>query len=472
MTNRGPDGRFVPGKTGNPTGRPRSDAWQNTITGVGTSRYDKRLQSTFISDRVSYPQAVQLMKGDDIASKAVRKVVNDALRPGVDLKVSPDISDPKGVQEMVETRWDDLAVADHVKTVGEYERSFGGGAIMIGVQDGQEDLRKPLDLSRVRGLDYLTVYEPREIIPSYYYGNPVSKQFRRPSMYQVSPILSGISDDMHVGAFEVHETRIIPFGGVRVNSDSTHNGWGESVLTSLWRVLRDFNSSWDAVGTITQDYAQSVLKIKDLWKMFADNDMESFKSRMEAIELSRSVCRMTIVDSEEDFERKTVNLGGLPQLLDRIESRMAGAANYPVTVLFGRSPAGMNATGEHDMENYRDTLGDYAARRVLPTFRRVAEILMASEGIFPKSWKVECRPFKQASDADTADIRLKHAQAHAIYIDRGVLMPEEVTESVFGGDAYSSDVFVDVGSRSELDVDPTPEEMLPEPEPKGGEGEQ
>ena len=31
---------------------------------------------------------------------------------------------------------------------------------------------------------------------------------------------------------------------------------------------------------------------------------------------------------------------------------MAGAAEIPVTKLFGRAPAGMNATGESDLANY------------------------------------------------------------------------------------------------------------------------
>ena len=45
---------------------------------------------------------------------------------------------------------------------------------------------------------------------------------------------------------------------------------------------------------------------------------------------------------------------GLPDVYDRVMMDVAGAAKTPVTKLFGRSPAGMNATGESDMNNYYD----------------------------------------------------------------------------------------------------------------------
>lgn len=64
---------------------------------------------------------------------------------------------------------------------------------------------------------------------------------------------------------------------------------------------------------------------------------------------------------ESNFGTRMINKGdaihntqytftGLPDVYDRVMMDVAGAARTPVTKLFGRSPAGMNATGESDLK--------------------------------------------------------------------------------------------------------------------------
>ena len=68
----------------------------------------------------------------------------------------------------------------------------------------------------------------------------------------------------------------------------------------------------------------------------------------------KSNFRLLMLDEagREEFLRVAVQFGGLPDIMDRYQHRVAQARKIPLTRWEGRSPAGMSATGESDMKNY------------------------------------------------------------------------------------------------------------------------
>ena len=54
----------------------------------------------------------------------------------------------------------------------------------------------------------------------------------------------------------------------------------------------------------------------------------------------------------EEYEKVPTNFAGLQDVQEMMHKRLAAAADIPMTRFFGQSPAGMNATGESDMQNY------------------------------------------------------------------------------------------------------------------------
>jgi hypothetical protein len=67
---------------------------------------------------------------------------------------------------------------------------------------------------------------------------------------------------------------------------------------------------------------------------------------------------------------------------------IAGATGIPVTRLFGRSPAGMNSTGESDERMYRQALEQERAVHITPLLDRLIPIVCRSAiGEFPKGAK-------------------------------------------------------------------------------------
>ncbi|MFP3681974.1 DUF1073 domain-containing protein, partial [Pseudomonas sp. SIMBA_041] len=58
---------------------------------------------------------------------------------------------------------------------------------------------------------------------------------------------------------------------------------------------------------------------------------------------------------------------------------ISGASEIPVTRLFGRSPAGMNATGESDLQNYYEVVQQQQESTLGPILDKLLPIICMSE---------------------------------------------------------------------------------------------
>lgn len=448
--------RFVKGQSGNPAGRPkvrndsaRYDGWRSALTGIGHSSYDKRLSHSFLAETVDGDLAAELWRGDDLAARVIETVPSEMLRQGFDVRF-----EDAELSEVVSSRWEDLGFVDALWHALAYERGYGGGAVLLGAADGATDLAEPLDMGRVRSIDWMTALEPRELVPHAYYDNPQAPKYGQPALYKLSPMPQGRSTAGERDVL-VHESRLIVFGGIRVSRRAMRSmefGWGDSVLTRFYPTLRDFNTACSAAGILVADFAQAVFKMKGLAEVVAQDKDAVVAARMAAVELSRSVARAILIDAEEDFKRETTSLSGLPEMLDRFQVRLAAAADMPLTLLMGQSPAGLNATGESDIRFFYDRVKAMQERKLRKPIERVVKIILAALGEKePESWSIHFHPLWQPTDAEQATARYTQAQSDAIYIANGVVSPEEIALARFGSDEYSFNTPIDFKARELLE---------------------
>jgi hypothetical protein len=108
----------------------------------------------------------------------------------------------------------------------------------------------------------------------------------------------------------------------------------------------------------------------------------------------------------------------------------AGAADIPATRLLGRSPEGMNATGESDMRNYYDRLQADQKVRIQPALSRLDEVLLRSVfGSRDEDIYYEWKPLWQLDDVQKAAVGLQKSQAHKIDVDNGLLNPDVLRQA-------------------------------------------
>jgi phage-related protein (TIGR01555 family) len=468
---------------------PHIDAWFNTQTGLGLASRDKTVSASFDVDIVSAEDALIMWRGEPMAARIVETIPNECIRQGVDISIGDDempdkftppepeqpptvpgapvskpapktdaftrrtraavrgqhrrldASDAKPLQEAVQKQLDNLQALQMIREAMCYERAYGGGALLLGANDYTTDLRTPLDLKKVKSLDYLTPLEARELIPLYYYNDPRASKFGQVAIYQLVPFIIGAPVDpteFNPRVVQIHESRLIIFSGARVSRrlmvSSGTFGWGDSVLTRCVRALRGFSSSYQNAEILLQDFAQAVYKVKGLADLIAKDPNALLNSAM-SVELGRSICRAIVVDSEEDFERKSTTLAGYPDLLSKFDQYLAAVAETPLTILMGTSPAGLNATGASDIRWFYDRIASTQQNRVKPAVMRLVEVILAGMGEDPDkiNHSVDFPPLWQPTEKETAEAYFTQAQGDAIYLDRDVVSPEETSLTRFGG---------------------------------------
>lgn len=431
----------------------RADGWASALTGIGNATRDKRLGTRCFVDLIEREQLEAMWRADDMAACIIEVIPAEMMREGYKLKI-PDAQD---AAELIMGKMEDLEVDGKFREALEYERAYGGAAILLGANDGATDLRKPLNELSLRSLDWLTVMAAYELHPTQYYADPQAAKFGQPMMYQLHPDMPAVTN-INRAYVEVHESRLIRFEGVKVSRRQLrmNNGWGDPVLLRVKQILSDFHQSWASAGILMQDFAQAVLKIKDLADLIATNQDDVIRNRATALAMSRSTAGMYLIDSEEDFERKATPMTGMPDMLDKFCLRLAAAAQMPVSMLLGQSPTGLASTGDPNVRWFYDKIAGRQQKHLKPKLDHLARLLMLvrdspTNGVEAEDWSIEFNPLWQASAKEGAETRLIQAQADKLYVvDMAAVSPAEIAVSRFGGDTWSPETIIDQTGRTAL----------------------
>lgn len=469
------DGTFSKGTSGNANGRPRKDnwfrqdGWQSALTGIGNANHDKRISHRFQSKSIPYNDLIEMWRGDDLAARAIEGPPADAFRQGYEIVIGDESKYDK-LKEELEERLTELDVDAIVERAFAMERALGGAAILLGVDDGQ-DLKQPLKLDRVTGIDWMTLLEPCELLPARYYEDPRNKKYGEPEYYQLNTYQSPNSGIAPTegrmpppNQMLIHESRLIVFGGIKVSryqltTRDVGQHWGDSVLVRLADILRDFNIAWQSAGIIVTDFSQAVFSIDNLMQLVAKSP-EKLATRMQALELSRSTARAILIDAKEKFERQSTSVAGLPDLLHQLSLRLAAAIDMPLSLLMGQAPKGLGADSEGDLRLYYDKVRSFQRRKVAPILKIIAGMVMKSmrERGIPKKWAIRFNPLWQLTDAEIAEARLTQARADSMYVKMGSVTPDEIRKSRFHGE-YSYETQVEENKEAPGFVVPVPAGM-------------
>lgn len=441
-----------------------SDGWKNISTGLGIQGRDKRLGSTFagaprLSHNVEFLN--ELYHGDDLVARIINLTPQEMYREWIDLTAGTE--EGRADQEMsalIIQKLDELGAQTHFTDAEVWSDLYGGSLIIIGADDKQ-DASEPLDMDRIETVDFLNVVDRFEVEVDSFYDDPMEDKFGLPKTYRLTAT-SDVQPPQGVtqikGEFNaiVHESRTIRFEGQRTSRRKRreNKGWGDSVLERYIDVIRDFQGASAGIMHLLHDFSQGVFKIKGLAKALASDKDQLVIKRLMMLDIARSIVRAVPLDADgEEFERRGAGVAGLADLYDRMMMRMSAATSYPVTMLFGRSPAGMNATGESDIRLYYDHVSARQETQARPRIEYLLQVLFHAKqgptgGKEPDSWNFEFNPLFQESAKEKAEARLAVAKADEVYLRQGVLDPDEVANSRFGGDTYSPETMLDDEARA------------------------
>ena len=289
-------------------------------------------------------------------------------------------------------------------------RLYGGAAGLIMVK-GQEDLSKPLDL----GMIYPGSFQGLYILDSW--------QGITPNMGLVFdggeevPESYSITDGRGHTVATVHHSRVVRFTGrdlPRIERQ-TELYWGESEVEALYRDVVSHDNVSANMAALTFQANVNTMEVKGLEQLLSIGSPQvqrRFWQVMQAQSVLRSNFATQVVEQGTKLTNTQYSFTGLKDVYESMALNLCGASHYPMTKLFGRSPGGLNATGESDLTNYYDYIDSQREAKLRPVLERLLPVLcMSALGGIPADIEIDFPPLKTPTPTERAEIGKTKAEA-------------------------------------------------------------
>lgn len=296
---------------------------------------------------------------------------------------------------------------DKLKRGMQWGRLYGGALGVMLVKHQGYDLSQPLQLDWIMPGDFagLLIFDRwNGVNPSSELIEDISDpDYGYPKYYTVTDPAGG-------GSVKIHYSRVARFPGATLPfwEEIAEMQWGASVIESIFDELRKRdNVSWN-IAQLTFMANIRVLKMQDLGQLLAATDNESQAELLRTLEAQNMLLNnmgMQVMDAADGLETHQYTFGGLADCYQQFIMDISGAAEIPVTRLFGRSPSGLNATGESDLQNYYDMIAEKQESYLRPILNKVLPpFIISTLGSLPDDFDFEFDPVAEPTDKERADL--------------------------------------------------------------------
>ena len=411
------------------------DGWENVFTNLGVTGKDKRLGATMNYRPLTEKQLEDLHDGDDIAERVVNLIPIEGTRDWIETKFKDDDNLNKLMTEHIEG----LDMQARIQKAWSFSRLYRGAAIFLSVDDGLP-LEEPLNVDRLVRLKSLTVLNSFELQAQNIIRDINDKHFGLPESYIISP-RSGAASELNV-----HHSRIIRFEGTKISQTAfiTNDYWGDSILTRLFNVLRNFNSAHDSIASIVQDFNVGILKLQNLSSLIEADEDDAIVARLRIMNLSKSILGTILLDADsETFENKTVPMANLDKVIGKINERLVSATNMPHNKILGMGPkTSLSGGGESEEKDWLTNIANLQNLIIKKPIGQILDLIQLSKQgptrgkIHPDfSWKF--RPLWQPSQKETVETKKLQSETDKIYWEIGALTGSQIAKDAFTGDEFS-----------------------------------
>lgn len=302
-------------------------------------------------------------------------------------------------------------------------RLYGGAAAVI-IIDGHDDiLDQPLDLDMImpgsfKGLIVLDRWSG--ISPSIGLVKDISDpDFGLPEYYNISANALGTG-------IRVHHSRILRFIGRTLPylEEVAEQYWGTSEIEHIMDELKKYDNTSYNIAALVFSANLKVYKMEGFDQMatMPESVQRDLYNTLTMMNWMMNNQGMQIMGSTDTFETHQYSFAGLSDIYEMFMLDLSGASEIPVTKLFGRSPAGMNATGESDMQNYYDGIEEKQESDLRPVLDRLLPILCMSEfGAVPDDLDYEFNPCRRPTEEEKKNISINVANAVNTVFTGGVI---------------------------------------------------
>ncbi len=366
------------------------DAFSNPAARIGWGTMDLLQATEYPMTRLTqnYQLLTSLYRENWIIQNIIATIPNDMIRKWYQIKSGIG---PESVKQMAR-----LEMQTQIRKkllLGMYWGRLYGGAAGVILVKGHTDMSLPLDLGTVLpgsflGLQILDrwngIYPESSLV-----NDPADPDFGLPEYYVIR------DDEDGQTAVRVHHSRVIRFIGRDLPwmEQVTENYWGESEIEAIYNEVVKRDNVSGNIAALTFRANVNYMEADGLDQMLSTTNAEiqrRFWNTLQAQAIFESNFGTRIINKGDAIHNTQYTFTGLSDVYDCIMMDVSGAARTPVTKLFGRSPAGLNATGDSDMQNYYDYIDGLRETTLRPIIERILPVMALSAwGVIPDDLEID-----------------------------------------------------------------------------------
>lgn len=396
-------------------------AYTNFVSNIGTER-DKASHGSFVK-KVIPDEQLEAVYQHWLAKRIVNRPASDMLRAGWFFEGIQDKDLLKLKEACKAFNLDGVLLSSLVLS-----RLYGVCYVLLGTVDGG-NLDQPFDLNKlgIGRLEFFTVLKKKHIeadTSKYLSPKEAGGVLKQPEFYKLK--LDGKSNQ------RIHYTRLIKFCHADVVNEEP-----VSVLQEVYEDLLDHAAVKKASASLVHESKIDVIRTPNLVDKIKE-DMKSVAERFLSVGLLKGLNGMIVLDKEEEYDSKSYSFGGLPDLMREYSIQTSGAADMPYTILFGQSPAGMNATGEHDTRNYYDSIATKQKCSLKPFMMKLLRVIVQTTfGRQIPSLDVVFNPLWQLDAKVRSEVEKANAERDAKYLEMGIITEPQIARQLLIDGVYS-----------------------------------
>lgn len=387
------------------------DSLRNVVANLGTAR-DKGGQAEYVPGVHNRQQLWAAYQASSLVQRVIDLPAEDACREWREWQAeSADIS----AIEATEAR---LGVQGKVLEASRLARLYGGSAILI--VTNEKDMAKPLNPASLGkdGVKYLTVLSDTDLSAGEQELDPRKPWFGSPKEWSLA-----VGNEITP---TIHPSRLVVFHGIQPMADRQNTnvgGWGDSALAGMIDAVKRVDEVAGNILSLVYEAKIDVIKIPDLMGQLERGGTKFEQQLLHRLTLAataKGINGAMILDEKEAYEQKSASFGSLDNIADRMMQLASAASGIPMTLLFGMSPGGLNATGDADTRGYYDRVKVHQTLKMQPAMGVLDECLIRSAlGSRPADVYYNWRPLWQPTAKERAETgkTLSETMKNAVEID-------------------------------------------------------
>ena len=322
----------------------------------------------------------------------------------------------------IEAEFKRLGVQAAFCKAAEQDGFYGRSQIYLDTGDTlrPDELSKPLvdNVSKISigKLKAIRVIEPIWTYPNRYNAdNPLREDYYKPQSWFVM-------------GQEIHDSRLLTFIS-RQTPDILKPAYAFSGL-SLTQILMPYVNNWlrtrQSVSDILHSFSVFVLET-DMSSILNGGAGVAEQARFELFNTVRDNSGILAINKDtEAFKNVAVPLGSLDHLQSQAQEHQASCTGIPLTVMFGITPSGLNASSASDLDIFYSWISSQQTNLFTPPLSRLLNIVQLSLfGEIDPDIGFRWEPLRALDESQVVDARRTEAETDCMLIDHAVITPAE-----------------------------------------------